>query len=123
MDSFSKRAVERFGVRGLFASAALLVAFFLGDALLHEEAYAELGYAFALCSMLGFAAGFGGLLLLTVRSSEHTFGPRFLQTRHELQLRREPPRVCGNLPVLLTLLYSPLCALFSGLAGWVEIRA
>lgn len=123
MSNFFEKIIEKVGVRGLFASVALLLGFVLGDALLHEEAYAELGYAFALFSVIGSTACLGYLLFFTLQERTDHFGPSFVQTRQEIRLCEARPAEAAGWPVLVSLLYSPFCALFSGLAGWVEARA
>ncbi|MGI8649285.1 MAG: hypothetical protein ACR2KW_02735 [Rubrobacter sp.] len=120
MGDFFEKITEKVGVRGLLASAALLLGLVLGDALLHEEAYAEIGYAFALFSIIGSAACLGYLLFITFKSRGGLFGPNFAQARYRTDLRRKPPTEAGSWPVLISLLYSPLCVLFAGLAGWVD---
>lgn len=112
---------EKVGARSAFASLALLLGFVLGEALLHEEAYVEIGYALALFSVLGSAACVGYLLFFALGTDDGWVGSPSLFAGLARTLAAEGGSGGGEAwPLLVSLLFSPLCVLFAGLAGWVE---
>lgn len=120
MDISLDKFVERVGVRGILASVALLLAYFIGDALIHEEAYAEIGYAVALFSVVGSAAGLGYLLFTSVGTGRRIFCLSSCGINHESGSEPDSGSGAEGLPGMVSLLYASICFLFAGLAGWVE---
>lgn len=104
---------------GLLALLGILLSLVLGDALLHEETFAELGYALALLSMLGSAVYAGHLIRTFLRSNPHEIDlySSFPTTLRATTGENAPGK---RWPVLVSLLFSSFSFLFAGLAGWVE---
>ena len=96
---------------GLVASLLLLV-----GPLPQQAAHAGVGYVFSLIAVVGAAGLFGCLLVLASRR---------LPLRPGGLLGASPPttRRAGvpgeDWPLLVVLLFGPLCVLLAGLGGWV----
>ncbi len=112
------------GFGGFLASFALLAALFFGEALASEEAYAELAHAVALLSILGSAASAGYLAFLAFRVYAGDPGLwAALPSTSRKPFSDEMSDEGKDWPLLVTLLFRKIPALFAGLAGWVEVRA
>ncbi|MBA2691017.1 MAG: hypothetical protein H0U65_00800 [Rubrobacter sp.] len=107
---------------GFFAPAAVLVALLFGEAVASEEAYAGIGEAVALLSILGCAAGYLTFFTFRLQTGDHGLWTaiRAFSGDSSFDAASRPGK---NWPVLITLLFGDIPILFAGLAGWVEARA
>lgn len=124
MGDFLHRNVKRLGAGGFLASFALLAGLLLGEALVSEQAYAELGHAVALVSILGSAMCAGCLAFFVLRL--HDGDPSLwtaIPTLSRGPVSGGAPDAGKDWPLLITLLFRKIAILFAGLAGWVEARA
>lgn len=127
MRDFFERNAKRFAagsLGGFLASAALLAALFLGEALAGEEAYAGFGDALALLAVLGSAASAGYLAFVVARLFDGELDLWQAGSFSSKTSFSGAGRSGGeDWPLLVTLLFRKIPVLFAGLAGWVEARA
>lgn len=121
---FHKSADYIVGPGGFLASLTLLLGLLFGETILHEQAYAELGQAVALLSVLGSAVSIGYLAFFVFRIQNGDFGLRANAPLFSSLAASEGGSTSGkDWPLLMRLLFRSIPILFAGLAGWVEARA